>query len=1170
MDDAPVDEGSASPTARRPAAGAVRDVTRRPRAESTLLESEREFRALAEAMPQIVWATRPDGASIYFNQRWVDYTGMTLEESYGDGWNTPFHPDDRQRAWDAWQHATRQDAPYSLECRLRRADGAYRWWRIRGSPFRDDSGAIVKWFGTCTDIEDIRHTEDALRESEARYGMLFASMLDGFAYCQMLYDEQGRPDDFVYLSVNPAFEKLTGLRDVLGKRVTEVIPAIRDETPELLPTYGAVARTGEPAEFEIEFTPLGLWLHVSASRPEPDHFVAVFHDVTARKLAEFQAARMTRLYATLSQVNQAIVRVKDPTELYQDICDVAVKFGEFALAWVGLLDEESGNVRPVAATGVDIENWPFEVINLRRGVSRDGLVATTIRSQQIAVTEDIKNDARMRRVLGQVEGRDYHSIAVIPISPNGRTIGTVVLVSGRAGLFRDGAELGLLEEMGLDISFALESMATEAERRRIEKRNALMLERMVEGLALHEIILDEHGAPCDYRFLDVNAAFEEMTGLKASDIIGRTVLEVLPNTEPSWIERYGAVAQTGAAVRFEQYARELDRHYGVVAYSPQVGQFVTLVSDITEREQAATALAESEKKHRALFETMSEGIVYEDADGTITSANPAAERLLGLSLDQMQGRTSLDPRWKATHEDGSDWPGETHPIPVALKTGKPTANDVQAVYNPQTGEYVWLSVNATPEFLPGETRPFRAYAVFRDITERKRAEEQLAAQTARLKVLADASREFGESGGDYQGVLDLVVRKVAEQLGDSSQIRLLSEDGETLDLVASHDPDPAALEAERLLWRLEQVRTDGPNPEAIVFRTGESALVPIRSRENSRAMASPEGWAAIGPFVPHSVVIAPLRAHETNLGVMVLARWRTDLPAFTPDDLTLMQDLADRAALAIANARLMREARDELLQRRLAEEDVRALNETLEARVQVRTAALEAANRELEAFSYSVSHDLRAPLRHIDGFGKILLVEHANELNAEGRRLLLRVVANSNQMGVLIDDLLAFSRVTRKELGHRPVDMEQLVRSVCEDLGAGRSDRAIAFDIGDLCAVPGDQALLRQVWANLIGNAVKFTRPVERPRIEVRCEDNAGMCRFTVRDNGVGFDAKYAVKLFQPFQRLHHATEFEGTGIGLAIVARIVERHGGHVWAEGAPDAGATFGFSLPLETEEK
>jgi light-regulated signal transduction histidine kinase (bacteriophytochrome) len=253
-------------------------------------------------------------------------------------------------------------------------------------------------------------------------------------------------------------------------------------------------------------------------------------------------------------------------------------------------------------------------------------------------------------------------------------------------------------------------------------------------------------------------------------------------------------------------------------------------------------------------------------------------------------------------------------------------------------------------------------------------------------------------------------------------------------------------------------------------------------------------------------------------------------------------------------------------ERKRAEAEVLALNADLEERVQARTAALEAANRELEAFSYSVSHDLRAPLRSIDAFSQILLREHAEGLDMEARRVLGVVVRNAQQMGRLIDDLLALSRVGRKDLERRPVDMGRLARSVADGCSAASPGRAIEFDIGPLFGAPGDPGLLGQVWTNLIGNAVKFTRPMEPSRIEVRCRRRDGECRYTVRDNGVGFDPAYADKLFQPFQRLHQTSEFEGTGIGLAIVARIVHRHGGRVWAESAPGEGATFGFSLPTK----
>ena len=189
------------------------DITERKRAEEALRKSEQEFRALAEAVPQIVWATRPDGWNIYFNQQWVDYTGLTLDESHGHGWNTPFHPDDKQRAWDAWQRATQHNEPYLLECRLRRADGVYRWWLIHGTPMRGANGEIQKWFGTCTDIEELKQAEVALRESEERLRLLGDNLPDSAVY-QYVHEPDGSVR-FLYFS--EGIERLNGVRvqDVL-------------------------------------------------------------------------------------------------------------------------------------------------------------------------------------------------------------------------------------------------------------------------------------------------------------------------------------------------------------------------------------------------------------------------------------------------------------------------------------------------------------------------------------------------------------------------------------------------------------------------------------------------------------------------------------------------------------------------------------------------------------------------------------------------------------------------------------------------------------------------------------------------------------------------------------------------------------------------------------------
>jgi light-regulated signal transduction histidine kinase (bacteriophytochrome) len=241
------------------------------------------------------------------------------------------------------------------------------------------------------------------------------------------------------------------------------------------------------------------------------------------------------------------------------------------------------------------------------------------------------------------------------------------------------------------------------------------------------------------------------------------------------------------------------------------------------------------------------------------------------------------------------------------------------------------------------------------------------------------------------------------------------------------------------------------------------------------------------------------------------------------------------------------------------------LNEDLEQRVLQRTAQLEAANRELESFSYSVSHDLRAPLRAIDGFSRIILEEYGDKYDAEGKRLLNIIRGNTQKMGELIDALLTLSRLGRKEIEVLDMDMTGIVKELFDELGFDTDKRGVEFNIGSLPPARGDKGMIRQVFANLLLNAVKFTKTRDTARIEVGGYNEDSKNIYYVRDNGVGFDMRYKDKLFGVFQRLHNGEEFEGTGIGLAIVQRIVNRHGGEIWADGRLNEGATFYFALPF-----
>jgi PAS domain S-box-containing protein len=463
-----------------------------------------------------------------------------------------------------------------------------------------------------------------------------------------------------------------------------------------------------------------------------------------------------------------------------------------------------------------------------------------------------------------------------------------------------------------------------------------------------------------------------------------------------------------------------------------------------------------------------------------------------------------------------------------------------------------------------------------------------------------------------------------------------------------------------------------------VVETGDPFLQSTIDLEQLRDLTTAPYMQYVESAGLHSLIVVALRAQGRPIGILSLARHRGNPRPFGPEDVTIAGALADHAALAVTNARLIRHVRqvelaaanaalirqqeafdrffmlsldllciagvdgyfrrlnpafestlgwtlDELTGRPFLDfvhpDDVAATvaevgklstgiptikfenryrckdgsyrwlawtsapdpDGTLFAVARDVTAErhaqldlqrakddAERANAELETFSYSVSHDLRAPLRAIDGFARILAEDHGEQLDPEAMRVVGVIRTNTLRMGQLIDDLLQFSRLGRRELVSRAIDMEALARSAAEEILAAAAGRAIDLRVEPMPSAVGDPSLFRQVWINLIGNATKYTRDQAPAVVTVRGASVGRDLVYSVADNGVGFDMRYVDKLFGVFQRLHAATEFEGTGVGLALVRRIVQRHGGRAWAEGMLGQGATFSFSLPLRKGEE
>ncbi len=1150
-----------------------REISERKQAQEALRESRDQLKQYFEGIPDAIYINDVNGTFLYGNKAAERMTGYAREELVGNNFlEAGLLPPEylpkaaRIRELNAGGRPTGPD-----EVELIRKDGSRVLAEISTYPVGEGKG--TETIGIARDITERKQSEEALRESEERFRKVLDNSID------MVYRLDLQTGRYDYIS--PSSKKMLGYtpEEFKSLGIEKATPLVHpDDVDKLMEniikliTSPEQKDTASTVEYRLKHRKLGYrWMSDNRSvvydeMNVPVAVVGNLRDITEQKIVEEALQQREQDYSVLVE------------SIYDGIAVVDVE----------TLNIVFGNRRAAKMFG-------FDQI-LKDGVGINLLEFVHPEDKDIVIkgfAEDFYQTDRRKRYEVRAKTNDGRDIWVSALA-------TRIEFQGRLAVLLSVADLTERKWMEEELRI---------------KENAI--DNSLSAVAMYDV---------EGKITYANQAFMKLWGWdKKEELLGKPYWmffksdEVVKDIAGAMIKRQ---AWEGELVARRRDGKEVLVHVFSAIVNDNLGNPVQTISsftDITERKTAEEALRESEEKLRNVLDSSLDMVYRLNLDtGTYEYLSPSSKQLLGYSPEEF---IALGPEHAASliHPDDAERLSENIVKLMASIKKDERASIIEYQIKHKELGYRWVADNISV-IREDADKPILVVGNLRDITERKTAEKALLESEKKFRRLVEEMNDgycvlqgsrvvfanarsaemFGYIPEDVtdKTVQELLPPEIVDELlkmrlmrqsggtmPEQYETTLISKDGMPLIVelgtrVIEYAGKPALSVVIRDVTKRKQAEEALRHSEEYFRALTENVLdvIVVLNRDASVRYKSPSFEQMVGkdragkePFEfvhPDDITNATETFAQLtqNPGATVHTEIRGEHRDSSWHTFEVIgKNLLDDPAVAgiVANFR-------DITERKLAEQEVHRLNEELEQRVIERTTQLEAVNKELEAFAYSVSHDLRAPLRSIDGFSQILMEDYTDKLDDEGKDHLHRVRSASQRMGELIDDILSLSRVTRGEMRYEAVDLSALAETICAELQQSQTERQAEFIITPEIVTEGDSHLLRAALDNLLGNAWKFTKMRTPARLEFGTIENNDQLVYFIRDNGVGFDMAYADKLFGAFQRLHSPSEFEGTGIGLATVQRIIHRHGGRIWAESVVDQGTTFYFTLNDERGAK